>query len=234
MKDRNIVVIGGSRGIGLEVARQALARGASVTIAARGSDALAAAGAAHPGLTTVEVDATDRASVHALFARFERVDHIYYAAGHFAGGPADGDVSAYRAALEPRVFGIAHLVAAAAAKVPAGGSITLTGGVSTDRPAKGAWITNVGTAAAEQSARALALDLAPIRVNAVAPGWTDTPMWDGVLGADKRAAFDDVAARIPVARIATAAEVADAVLFLMNNGSVTGEVVHVDGGLRLV
>lgn len=234
MIGHTVVVIGGSRGIGLEVARQALARGAAVTIAARGADALAQAVAANPDLNAVEVDATDAGSVRALFDRFERVDHIYSAAGGFVGGPADGDLDAYRAALEPRIFGVAHILVATAGKIPAGGSITLTGGVSTDRPAKGAWITNIGTAAAEQSARALALDLAPIRVNAVAPGWTDTPMWDGLFGEDKHAAFADVAAKLPVGRIASAAEVADAVLFLMNNGSITGEVVHVDGGHRLV
>ncbi len=234
MIGQTVVVLGGSKGIGLEVARQAQARGADVTIAARGQAGLDAAAAANPGLKTAIVDAADIASVQALFARFERVDHVYSAAGSFVGGPADGDLDAYRRALEPRIFTTAHIVSATRGKIAPRGSITLTGGVSTDRPAKGAWITNIGTAAAEQSARALALDLAPVRVNAVSPGWTDTPMWDGLFGEDKHGAFAEVAAKLPVGRIATAAEVADAVLFLMNNGSITGEVVHVDGGHRLV
>lgn len=228
MQGQIVAVIGGSRGIGREVARQAQARGARVVVGARTVQSV------DDAIETRSVDAVDAASVAAFFAGLPRVDHIYIAAGSFVGGPADGDVEAYRAALEPRVFAIAHVVRAARGLIPPGGSITLTGGVSTDRPARGAWITNVGTAAAEQSARALALDLAPVRVNAVAPGWADTPMWDPLLGEGKAAQFAAVAATLPIGRIAAASEVADAVLFLMNNRAVTGEVVHVDGGGRLV
>ncbi len=115
-----------------------------------------------------------------------------------------------------------------------GGSITLTGGVSTTRPAPGAFISALGTAAAEQMARALSLELAPIRVNAVSPGFTDTPMWDPILGAAKEATFAAVSKKLPIERIAAAEEVAEAVLFLMSNAAITGEVVHVDGGGRLV
>lgn len=94
MQGQNVVVISGSKGIGLEVARQALARGARVTIAARGEAALAGAAAFNPGLETAIVDAADSASVRALFARFDTVDHIYHSAGTFIGGPASGDVDA--------------------------------------------------------------------------------------------------------------------------------------------
>lgn len=205
-----------------------MARGARVIVGARTVRSV------DDAIETRSVDAVDAGAVVAFFAGLPRVDHIYIAAGSFVGGPADGDVEAYRAALEPRVFAIAHVVRATRGLIPPGGSITLTGGVSTDRPAKSAWITNVGTAAAEQSARALALDLAPVRENAVAPGWTDTPMWDPLLGEGKSAQFAAVAATLPIGRIAAASEVADAVLFLMNNRAVTGEVVHVDGGGRLV
>lgn len=133
-----------------------------------------------------------------------------------------------------RVWGNTYVINAVATKLSPDSSITFTGGLSTDRPVAGAWVSGIGTAAAEQLARVMALELAPIRFNAVSPGYTDTPMWDGVLGANKAQVLEDVARRLPVKRIATPEEVAEAVIFLMRNGSVTGEVIHVDGGARLV
>jgi len=75
--------------------------------------------------------------------------------------------------------------------------------------------------------------LAPLRCNAVSPGWTDTPMWDRILGEGKDEIFRGVAARTPVGRLMAADEVAEAVIFLMSNRAVTGEILHVDGGQRL-
>jgi NAD(P)-dependent dehydrogenase (short-subunit alcohol dehydrogenase family) len=114
------------------------------------------------------------------------------------------------------------------------GSITFTGGVSTDRPIAGAWISGLGTAAAEQLARVLVMELPRIRFNAVSPGYTDTPMWDSIMGENKQQILAGIAATLPVKKIASPEEVASAVLFLMSNPSITGEVIHVDGGARLI
>jgi NAD(P)-dependent dehydrogenase (short-subunit alcohol dehydrogenase family) len=83
-------------------------------------------------------------------------------------------------------------------------------------------------------ARALAIELAPIRVNVVSPGWVDTPMWDALAGDDKAAMHEAVASRLPVGRIGTPADVADALLAVMRNGFVTGTILHADGGQRLI
>ncbi|NIJ54605.1 SDR family oxidoreductase [Dyadobacter arcticus] len=114
------------------------------------------------------------------------------------------------------------------------GSITFTGGVSTDRPITGAWVSGLATASAEQLAKVLVMEFPTIRFNAVAPGNTDTPMWDGIMGENKIGILANVAERLPFKKIASADEVASAAVFLMSNASITGEVIHVDGGSRLI
>jgi NAD(P)-dependent dehydrogenase (short-subunit alcohol dehydrogenase family) len=209
--------------------------GAEVTIAGRSLSKLEEASERLGKVYTGLVDITDEAAVERLFTTTGPVDHVYISAGSFVGGKVlDGSVEQFRPAIETRVWGSVYVIRAAVPKILSGGSITLTGGLSTDRPVPGAWATAVGTAAAEQMSRALAIELTPIRVNAVSPGWTDTPMWDTIFGEAKEQAFQDVASKIPTRRLATASEVASAVIFLMTNPSITGEVIHIDGGHRYV
>lgn len=232
---QRVAVVGGSSGIGLAVARAARAAGAEVTILARDPARLDAAAHALGDVARQVMDAADDASVTAATAAIPTPDHVYFAAGSFVGGgPLDGVLDDFRAAFEARLWGAIRVVRAFAPAMRAGGSFVFTGGVSTDRPVKGAWATSVATAASEQLARALALELSPLRCNAIAPGWTRTPMWDAILGADRDATFSAVGARIPTGRIADPDEAAQAVLLLMVNRAINGETLHIDGGDRLV
>jgi NAD(P)-dependent dehydrogenase (short-subunit alcohol dehydrogenase family) len=88
--------------------------------------------------------------------------------------------------------------------------------------------------ALESLTYALAVELAPIRVNVVSPGWVDTPIWQAVAGERKAAVLDNMANRLPVGRIGQPSDVADAISSIMQNGFITGTVLHVDGGQRLV
>jgi len=240
LDQQHIVVFGGSSGLGLAVGQAALAAGAKVTLIARNAERLHAAAqrlAAPPHrLRTLQADITDAAAVVQAIQAGAPPDHVYVAAGAFVGGSVlTESVEHFRSALDARLWGAVHAVRAAAPLMrgPAS-SFVFTGAISTDRPAKGAWATAVATAASEQLARALAVELAPLRFNAMAPGWTDTPMWDSLLGDAKANTFATVGAQIPVGHLASADDVAQAVLLLMANRSLNGEVLHVDGGHRLV
>jgi NAD(P)-dependent dehydrogenase (short-subunit alcohol dehydrogenase family) len=232
---QTVVVVGGSSGIGQAVARQALAAGAQVTIMGRSPERLEAAAQALGDVATVAVDVADAALVTQAFAEFTQIDHVYVAAGSTQlGSILDGTAEEQLAPLVERLWGAVHVVRASVPKLRTGGSITFTGGLSTDRPVAGAWVSGVATAAAEQLARVLALELAPIRFNAISPGYTDTPMWERVLGTAREQVLSGVAERLLVRRIASADEVAQAVLLLMSNPAMTGAIIHVDGGARLV
>jgi NAD(P)-dependent dehydrogenase (short-subunit alcohol dehydrogenase family) len=244
---KHLVIVGGSSGIGLETARLALAEGASVTIAGRSEDRLRRAVESLEGLAKgntgtsasdrlrpVVADVSEESSIRALFADEPRVDHLFVPAGELRPGGGDlleTDLADLRSILETRLLGVARVVRQARPKM-SGGSITLMSGLYSTRPARGGAFAAAAVAAVEGMTRALALDLAPIRVNAVAPGLIDTPLWDAF--GPHREAIVAPGASLPVGRIGRPEEVAEAVLFLMSNGFVTGTVLAIDGGGGLV
>lgn len=110
-----------------------------------------------------------------------------------------------------------------------------TSGINKDRPPiPGGSVVSAIAGSFSYFARALALELAPRRVNVVSPGWVDTPMWDELVGAAKLGYFADMAARLPSRKIATPADVARAYVHLMESEFMTGETIHIDGGQRLI
>jgi len=235
LSSKHIVIVGGSSGIGLATGLLAKQQGADVTLISRSAEKLSQASQQIDGVRTAIADFSDETEVNTAFANLPPIDHVYVAAGSFVGGSVlEGNMDDFHRAIDGRVWGSVHVVRAAVPKMNGNGSLTFTGGLSTDRPVAGAWATAVATAAAEQLARALAIELAPIRINAVSPGWTDTPMWTDIFGEDKQNILSSVAAQVLSKRLSTATEVAQAVIFLMSSGTVTGEVIHVDSGHRLV
>jgi NAD(P)-dependent dehydrogenase (short-subunit alcohol dehydrogenase family) len=236
---QHVVVVGGGSGIGLATAVAAIGHGARVSLVGKDREQLVAAAATLPGDPTAHrwavADVLEEQALRSVFAEGGPVDHIYISAGSAQLGSIldEETVDDQLRGLRVRLQGSAHVVRAAHPVLRSDGSITVTGGVSTDRPVRGAWVSNVGTAAAEQLARSLALELAPIRVNAISPGWTDTPMWHTVLGEQREAVLEQARQGQLTGRLSTSAEVAAGVLALMTNPSVTGAILHVDGGSRL-
>lgn len=237
LEGKRVVIIGGSSGIGLETARLALAQGALVTIAGRSEDRLRRAAASLSGgnrLRSVVADMSNEASIKALFAAESHVDHVFVPAGELRPGAADvltADAESMRSILEVRVLGISHVVRHAKPCMQ-GGSITLMSGLYASRPGQGGAMGAAAIAAVEGMTRALALDLAPVRVNAVAPGLIDTPLWD-TFGPIREAILSSCS-KLPVRRAGKPEEIAEAVVFLMSNGFITGIVLPVDGGGGLV
>jgi NAD(P)-dependent dehydrogenase (short-subunit alcohol dehydrogenase family) len=233
------VVIGGSSGIGLAVAEVLLGLGSEVTLVARSPENLHRAEqtlvARHPG-ASLHVAAADVASepdLERLFKAAGRVDHVVLTAADASGAYQrikDFDLAAGQAIVDVKLTG-AILVAKHADVT---GSITFTSGIAAYRPAAGGSVVAAVNGALESLGYALAIELAPVRVNVVSPGWVDTPIWDTIAGPGKTARLDAMAARLPAGRVGRPEDVAQAIVALTRNAFITGTVVHVDGGQRLV
>jgi len=230
LKDKRVIIIGGSAGIGLAVAIAAADSGAEVVIASRSAGNLAAAQARLPGARTVAVDVTDENSVHALFETVGAMDHLVTTAAVVNRKPFfDVTAAEAHAAFESKFWGQFYAARCAAKRIRGNGSITLFSGISSRRGTPGLVMTGAINAAIESLSRSLALTLAPIRVNAVSPGYVDTPGHDDAAG-KRRAVLEQVARSIPARRVGRPEEIAQTVLYLMQSEFTTGTVVDIDGG----
>lgn len=203
--------------------------GASGGIGGAAADAFAAAGASVARPSRDRLDITDDASVAAFFAEGEPFDHVVVAAAQTkTGSVADLDLADARAAMNSKFFGAYRV--AKAARVTNGGSITFVSGFLSQRPSASSVLQGAINAALEALARGLALERAPVRVNAVSPGLVDTPLYAKMDDAAKAAMFDKAAARLPAHRVGQPEDIASAILFVATNPYATGSTVTVDGG----
>jgi NAD(P)-dependent dehydrogenase (short-subunit alcohol dehydrogenase family) len=236
LKDSQVVILGGSTGIGLATAKAAKAEGAQVIVTGRSVDKLQRAQAELGAeARTVVLDVADEAGTQSFFQGLARVDHVFITAGTLVSDKRLApDSAALRPAMDTRFWGALYAAKYAAPKIAPGGSITFMSGTAARRPLPGASVATASCGAVEAFARSLALDLAPIRVNTIQPGYVDTPLLDSFFGAQRSEAIAAAAARLPVKRIGTAEDIADAILFLMKNGYVNGITLTIDGGGLLV
>jgi len=236
LKEKRVVIIGGSSGMGLASARAAAAAGAYVLIAGRSRDKLHQAmeeiGGEVEGHT---LDVTREDEVRDFFAGVGTLDHLVTTAASGASGPFVSLESAVvRGVFESKFWGQYHAARFAAPRIQAGGSITLFAGVASEKPLPGLVAYAAVNGAIESLGRTLAVELAPVRVNVVSPGIVMTPVYAGMPERERTALFDAVAEKLPVRRVGQPDDVAQTVIYLMTNGFTTGSVVAVDGGHRLV
>jgi NAD(P)-dependent dehydrogenase (short-subunit alcohol dehydrogenase family) len=219
-------VVGGSSGIGLATAKLAQAQGALVTIVARNKEKLRQVSAEIAGSTWRAADVTDRDGVTEAVTHLAHIDHVFISVGQ--GGTSNilaSSMEELQRPFEERVFGAFNVVRAIAPRVREG-SITLMSGMNASRVRPNASAQTAALCAIESLVRTLALDLAPIRVNGVAPGWIDTPRLDQTLGAEKQERIAAIAGELPGRRVGRPEEVASAVVLMMSNSYVNGEVLH--------
>ncbi|MFG1645587.1 SDR family oxidoreductase [Amycolatopsis sp. NPDC049252] len=234
LKDRRVLVVGRGSGIARAVTLALREAGATVVVAGRDQDALAAA-YDDPGVTAEQVDLTEEAGVAALAERLGRVDHVVSTASARARG-ALGDLGhdTVLKSFEVKVLGPILLAKYLAPRMPEDGAFVFFSGSSARKPAPGMLAVAATNAAVDVVTRGLAVELAPIRVTAVSPGTVDTGAYDG-LGAEKKAAlFAARTAGNPARRIGRPEDVADAVVFALTAGFLTGVTLGVDGGEPLV
>jgi NAD(P)-dependent dehydrogenase (short-subunit alcohol dehydrogenase family) len=225
---KKVVVVGGSSGIGLAAAELAKAQGADVIIASRSAAKLDPV-AERLKVTAIPTDVTSDQSVAELFRRTGPVDHVALTAAQLRTGPfksvAMEDV---RATMEGKFWGAWRV--AREAEIRSGGSLTLVTGFLSVRPRPNSAIISAANGALESLARALALELAPVRVNAVSPGVIDTPIRAAMPEAARKEMLAKTAAALPVGRVGMAEDIAQQIASLMTNGFATGSIVYLDGG----
>ncbi|HEX4212570.1 MAG TPA: SDR family oxidoreductase [Candidatus Dormibacteraeota bacterium] len=236
--DDTVIVIGGGSGIGLAVAGRVLEEGGSVVIAGRSRERLEGARTAlgppeRVGVVVADVGYRDQLA--RVFEAAGRVAHVVVTAADLPYGAVRSlTEAAMLRALRSKFMGPLFAVQEASRRM-SGGSITLISGIAAARPAPGGILAAGVNGAIESMVKALALEVAPIRVNAVSPGWLDTPIWDGIAGPEERnRRFAAMAERLPLKRIGRTDDVAAAVAFLMASDFVTGTVLHAEGGQLLV
>ena len=231
---QQVLIVGGSSGIGLATAKLAVAGGAHVTIAGR-SEAkleLAVQQLGH-GVVGRPVDASNDKSITDFFADSKSWDHVVATIG--AGGRGritDLSMADAFAAMNGKFW--TYVRVARAAKIVSGGTLTLVSGLYGSKPAPGTALVGAINGAIDGLTRGLAVDFAPTRVNTVSPGIIDTPLWDRMPPADRHALFKMTAEALPARRIGHAEDVGQAIIFLMTNPFATGSVLHLEGGARLV
>ena len=237
LSHKRVVVLGGSSGIGLAVAQQVVAHGARAIIASSGTDRVQQAVATLDGKAEGHtLDLSDEHDTQSFFQRLGDFDHLVFTAGDTLqlNELAATDLNKARHAFELRYWAVLAAVKYASTHIREGGSIVLTTGIAGERPHKG-WTLAASVCGAIMSlTRALAVELAPIRVNAVSPGVVRTNLWKNMQEQRREGMYESVGKTLLVGRVGKASEVARAYLFLMQEGYSTGQVVVVDGGGVLV
>ena len=233
---QTVVVIGGSAGIGLETARRARAEGADVIITGRNLDRLKQAAQDVGAQRTAAFDANDKAALQSFFSELPApIDHVMVTAGGPRYGPLlEMDSAQVRDAVSEHLVLALEVARNAVGKMRPGGTLLLIGGTGGRRVGHGLGIVSAATAALPPFTAALALELAPVRVNLIAAGFVDTPLSASLLGDRLEERRNELRATLPIGRVVGPADVAALAVHIMSNTALTGATYDIDGGQQFV
>jgi NAD(P)-dependent dehydrogenase (short-subunit alcohol dehydrogenase family) len=233
---QTVVVIGGSAGIGLETARRARGEGAEVILTARDPERLERVAGQLGARGTAAFDASDPERLAGFFEGLPgTVDHVLVTAGGPYYAPLDEiDFADALRHLDAELLTPLRLARHAAGRVRPGGTLLFVGGTGARRPARGLSLIGAVTAALPALVANLALEIAPVRVNLLAPGFVDTPLSASLLGDGLEARRRQLRDTLPIRRVVGPADVAALAIHLMANTALTGATYDVDGGQQLV
>jgi len=232
---QTVVLIGGSAGIGLETARRARSEGAEVILTGRNPDRLSEAALAVGAQRTAAFDADDPDAMERFFRDLPSIDHVLVTAGGPSYGPMlELDSAQVRQAISGHVVLALDVARNAVGKMRPGGTLLLIGGTGGRRISRDLGIVSAATAALPPFTAALALELAPVRVNLIAAGFVDTPLSASLLGAGLEERRNELRAKLPIGRVVGPADVAALAVHIMSNTALTGATYDIDGGQQFV
>ena len=233
---QTVVLVGGSAGIGLETARLARREGAEVVLVGRDPERLKRAALDVDARSTAAFDATDPAALEGFFTGLPGpIDHVLITAGGPAYGPMlEMNADEVRDALSDHVLVALEVARHARPRMRAGGTLLLMGGTGGRKISRGLGLATAATAVLPPFAAALALELAPVRVNLIAAGFVDTPLSASLLGDGLEARGEELRSSLPIGRVVGPADIAALAVHLMANTAVTGATYDIDGGQQFV
>ena len=237
LQGKKVVIVGGSSGIGLAGAKAVADHGGHVIIIGRSEKKLRTALEQITGkIEGHALDFTVEENISRFFGKLGSLDHLVVTAGGsvLPASFVEAETASARSVLEGK-FWVQYNTAKHGAKyINPGGSIILFSGLFSRKPSKGFVALAANNGAIESLGRALAVELAPIRVNVISPGLVDTPIYHAMSAEQRNSMFASVAKRLPVGRIGMPEDIAEAMLYLMQNGYTTGSVIGVEGGARII
>jgi NAD(P)-dependent dehydrogenase (short-subunit alcohol dehydrogenase family) len=236
LRGQTVVVIGGSAGIGLETARLARAEGAEVILTGRNPDRLKDAAAEVGALSSAAFDATDEQQLERFFDELQGpIDHLMLSgSGPYYAPLAEMDFEQAREDIDRHVLLPMRVARHVTGKVRPGGSLVFISGTGGRHRGVGLTLIGAITAATPALVANLAVEIAPIRANVIAPGFVDTPLSASLLGEQLDARREELRATLPIGRVVGPRDVAALAVHLMSNTALTGATYDVDGGQQLV